>query len=130
MPDPNAKRILWYIFAGSKGGINRARIIDLLKEHPYNMNQLAEALKLDYKAIQHHISVLEKNNIVSKIGEKYGVLYFISNYLETNIDAFNEIRSHMKMKSGLSDRIAYSLQNQLYNFKWVYCILCHLFECL
>lgn len=98
MPDPNAKCILWYIFAGSKGGINRARIIDLLKEHPYNMNQLAEALKLDYKAIQHHISVLEKNNIVSKIGEKYGVLYFISNYLETNIDAFNEIRSHMKMK--------------------------------
>jgi DNA-binding transcriptional ArsR family regulator len=98
MPDPNAKRILWYIFAGSKGGINRARIIDLLKEHPYNMNQLAEALKLDYKAIQHHISVLEKNNIVNKIGEKYGVLYFISNYLETNIDAFNEIRSQMKMK--------------------------------
>jgi DNA-binding transcriptional ArsR family regulator len=98
MPDPNAKRILWYIFAGSKGGINRARIIDLLKEHPYNMNQLAEALKLDYKAIQHHIFVLEKNNIVSKIGEKYGVLYFISNYLETNIDAFNEIRSQMKMK--------------------------------
>jgi DNA-binding transcriptional ArsR family regulator len=98
MPDPNAKRILWYIFAGSKGGINRARIIDLLKEHPYNMNQLTEALKLDYKAIQHHISLLEKNNIVSKIGEKYGVLYFISNYLETNIDAFNEIRSQMKLK--------------------------------
>lgn len=57
-------------------GINRAKIIDLLKEYPYNINQLAEALKLDYKAIQHHISVLEKNNIVSKIGEKYGVLYF------------------------------------------------------
>jgi DNA-binding transcriptional ArsR family regulator len=96
MPDPDAKRIFWYIFAGSKGGINRAKIIDLLKVHPYNMNQLAEALKLDYKAIQHHISVLEKNNIVDKMGEKYGVLYFISNYLETNIEAFNEIRSKMK----------------------------------
>jgi DNA-binding transcriptional ArsR family regulator len=98
MPDPNAKRILWYLFAGSRGGINRAKIIDLLKEHPYNMNQLAEALKLDYKAIQHHISVLEKNNIVNKIGEKYGVLYFVSNYLEENIDAFNEIRSQMITK--------------------------------
>ena len=72
MPDPNAKRILWYLFAGSRGGINRARIVDLLKEHPYNMNQMAETLMLDYKAIQHHISVLEKNNIVSKMGEKYG----------------------------------------------------------
>jgi DNA-binding transcriptional ArsR family regulator len=96
MPDPNAKRLLWYIFAGSKGGINRVKIIDLLKEHPYNMNQLAEALKLDYKAIQHHISVLEKNNMVSKMGEKYGVLYFISNYLEANVDTFNEIRSQIK----------------------------------
>ena len=79
-----------------RGGINRTRIVDLLKEHPYNMNQLSEALKLDYKAIQHHILVLEKNNIVSKIGEKYGVLYFISNYLESNIDAFNEIIFQMK----------------------------------
>jgi DNA-binding transcriptional ArsR family regulator len=98
MPDPNAKRILWYIFAGTRGGINRAKIIDLLKEHPYNMNQLAEALKLDYKAIQHHISILEKNNMVNKIGEKYGVLYFVSNYLEANIGAFNEIWSQMKTK--------------------------------
>ena len=96
MPDPNAKRILWYVFAGSKGGNNRIKIVDLLKERPYNINQLAEAIKLDYKAIQHHISVLEKNNIVSKMGEKYGVLYFVSNYFEANIDAFNEIRSKIK----------------------------------
>jgi DNA-binding transcriptional ArsR family regulator len=96
MPDPNAKRILWYLFAGSKGGNNRIKIVDLLKERPYNINQLAEAIKLDYKAIQHHISVLEKNNIISKMGEKYGVLYFLSNYLEANIDVLNEIRSQMK----------------------------------
>jgi DNA-binding transcriptional ArsR family regulator len=96
MPDPNAKRILWYLFAGSRGGKNRVKIILLLKERPYNINQLAESLKLDYKAIQHHVSVLEKNNMISKMGEKYGVLYFLSNYLEANLDAFNEIRSQMK----------------------------------
>ena len=96
MLDSNAKRLLWYLFAGSRGGNNRTRIIDLLKERPYNMNQLAEALGLDYKAIQHHIMVLEKNNLVSKIGEKYGVVYFISNYLEVNIEAFNEIKSKIK----------------------------------
>ena len=96
MLDSNAKRLLWYLFAGSRGGNNRTRIIDLLKERPYNMNQLAEALGLDYKAIQHHIMVLEKNNLVSKIVEKYGVVYFISNYLEVNIEAFNEIKSKIK----------------------------------
>ncbi|MFL6391910.1 MAG: ArsR/SmtB family transcription factor [Nitrososphaeraceae archaeon] len=96
MPDPNARRLFWYLFAGSKGGYNRIKVIDLLKERPYNINQLAEALGLDYKAIQHHIIVLEKNNLVGKIGEKYGILYFISNYLEANIESLNEIRSKLK----------------------------------
>lgn len=93
MTDPNAKRLLWFLFAGSRGGDNRIKIIDLLKERPYNINQLSESLGLDYKAIQHHILVLQKNNMITKMGEKYGVLYFISNYLEDNIEAFNEIKS-------------------------------------
>ena len=92
MPDPNAKRLLWYLFAGSRGGEKRIKIIDLIKERPYNMNQLAEVMGVDYKAVQHHIGVLEKNNMVTKTGEKYGVLYFISNYLEVNIEAFNEVK--------------------------------------
>jgi DNA-binding transcriptional ArsR family regulator len=102
MPDPEAKRLLWFLFAGSRGGENRIRIIDLLKEQPHNMNQLAEALGVDYKAVQHHIGVLEKNNMVTKIGEKYGVLYFISNYLEANIEAFNEVRAAIDKKGNLS----------------------------
>ncbi|MGI0024931.1 MAG: ArsR family transcriptional regulator, partial [Nitrososphaera sp.] len=53
MPDPEAKRLLWFLFAGSRGGDNRIRIIDLLKDQPYNINQLAEALGVDYKAVQH-----------------------------------------------------------------------------
>lgn len=98
MPDPDAKRLLWFLFAGSRGGENRIKIIDLLKDRPYNMNQLAEAMNLDYKAIQHHIGVLEKNNMVTKSGEKYGVLYFISNYLDVNINAFNEVKSAIEKK--------------------------------
>jgi DNA-binding transcriptional ArsR family regulator len=99
MPDPEAKRLLWYLFAGSRGGENRIKIIDLLKERPHNVNQLAEALGVDYKAVQHHIGVLEKNNLVIKKGEKYGVLYFISNYLEANIGAFNEIMGQLTRRT-------------------------------
>jgi DNA-binding transcriptional ArsR family regulator len=102
MPDPEAKRLLWFLFAGSRGGENRIRIIDLLKGQPYNMNQLAEALGLDYKAVQHHVGVLEKNNMVTRAGEKYGVLYFISNYLEANVEAFNEVRAAFDRKVGLN----------------------------
>lgn len=99
MPDPDARRLLWYLFAGSRGGENRIKIIDLLKERPHNINQLAEALGVDYKAVQHHIGVLEKNNMVTRTGEKYGVLYFISNYLEVNIEAFSEIRAAIDKKN-------------------------------
>jgi DNA-binding transcriptional ArsR family regulator len=93
MPDPDAKRLLCFIFAGSRGGETRIRIIDFLKKRPYNINQLAEALGVDYKLVQHHIGVLERNNMVTKTGEKYAVLYFISNYLEANIETLNEIQA-------------------------------------
>ena len=102
MYDREAKRLLWYLFAGSRGGENRIKIIDLIKEQPHNINQLADALGVDYKAVQHHIGVLEKNNMVTKVGEKYGVLYFISNYLEANIGAFNEIREAINRKGDLA----------------------------
>ena len=91
MSDPTARRLLWYLFAGSKGGENRIKIIHLLQDTPLNINRMAEVLDLDYKAVQHHVDVLEKNNLVSRMGEKYGIMYFVSNYLESNMDTFKEI---------------------------------------
>ena len=93
--DPDAKRLLWFVFAGSRGGLNRLKIISKLRENPFNINQLAKELGLDYKAIQHHIRVLEKNNMTTKIGEKYNVTYFISTYLEVNMEAFEEIEGKL-----------------------------------
>ena len=89
--DPYSKRLLWFIFAGSRGGLNRLKIIQILRNLPLNTNQLSKELNLDYKAIQHHIRVLEKNNLITKAGEKYGVIYFISTFLEVNMETFDEI---------------------------------------
>jgi len=91
MSDPAARRLLWYLFAGSKGGENGIKIINLLQDTPLNINRMAEVLNLDYKAVQHHVDVLQKNNLVSRMGEKYGIMYFVSNYLESNMDTFKEI---------------------------------------
>jgi len=93
--DPDAKRLLWFVFAASRGGLNRLKIISKLKENPLNTNQLAKELGLDYKAIQHHIKVLEKNNMITKVGEKYGVTYFISTFLEVNMESFEEIEGKL-----------------------------------
>ena len=94
--DPHARRLLWFVFAGSRGGLNRLRIITALKEKPQNTNQLANELGLDYKSIQHHINVLEKNNLISKEGEKYGITFFISTFLEVNMETFNEIANKLE----------------------------------
>lgn len=93
--DPDAKRLLWFVFAGSRGGLNRLKIISQLKQNPKNTNQLANELGLDYKAIQHHIKVLEKNNMITRVGEKYGVIYFISTYLEVNMETLEEIEGKL-----------------------------------
>ena len=93
--DPDVKRLFWYVFAGSRGGLNRLRIISSLKEKPLNINQLAKQLNLDYKAIQHHIKNLEKNNLITKMGEKYAVTYFISTFLEVNMETFEEIETKL-----------------------------------
>ncbi len=94
--DPHARRLLWFVFAGSRGGLNRLRIITALKEKPQNTNQLANELGLDYKAIQHHINVLKKNNLISKEGEKYGITFFISTFLQVNMETFDEIANKLE----------------------------------
>jgi predicted transcriptional regulator len=62
----------------------------LLLQKQYNTHQLSKELDLDYKAVQHHMKVLEKNNLVSKIGDKYGAIYHISGFLEQNIRALDD----------------------------------------
>lgn len=85
------KRVLWYLIAGTRGGLNRAKIIKALSERPYNANQLADELGLDYKTMRHHLDVLVKNKILLVQGEKYGAMYFISDNMENNMDEFNKI---------------------------------------
>jgi DNA-binding transcriptional ArsR family regulator len=94
--DPAVKRLIWYLIAGSRGGANRGKIINLLRERPYNANQLAEKVHLDYKSVQHHIAVLKKNNIIDSEGDKYGVLYFLAPYFESQIDVFDEVWQRIK----------------------------------
>jgi len=94
--DPYAKRLLWFVFAGSRGGTNRLRLVQAIQKTPLNANQLAKELGLDYKAIIHHVRVLEKNNIITRIGEKYNVTFFISAFLEANLDSFLEIAQKLE----------------------------------
>ena len=87
----NTKRLIWWLLAGSRGGVNRARIILTLHDMPSNANQLAEHLNLDYKTIRHHLDILEKNDAIVPQGDGYGTVYFVSDDIEANFDDFRQI---------------------------------------
>jgi DNA-binding transcriptional ArsR family regulator len=90
--DPRFKRLLWYLISSTRGGVNRAKIINFLNENPSNANQLANQLKMDYKTIIHHLEVLKKNGlVVTENEESYGATYFISPLMEKNYSALKEI---------------------------------------
>ncbi len=90
------KIVFWLLFVGSRGGTNRIRIMSALRNRPRNRNQLATELGIDYKNIQHHIKVLEGNNLVKKIGNLYGVTYYVSALFENNEIVFDEIVARLR----------------------------------
>lgn len=90
------KKVLWWLILGTRGGVNRAKIIKKLNERPYNAHQLAEELNVNYRTIRHHIKILEDSDVVNSAGEKYGKMYFLSDSMEKNYDDFEIIWKQVK----------------------------------
>ena len=108
------KYLLGWLIAGTRGGPTRAKIIVALKETPQNANQLATLLKMDYKTMRHHLEVLEKNKIITSVGDRYGATYFLSQVMEDNYVLFEEIvkkigkkykKEHTKLEKQMSNRL-------------------------
>ena len=92
------KYLLGWLIAGTRGGASRAQIIRTLNESPQNANQLANALKLDYRTIRHHLDVLQKNGVITSAGDRYGTTYFLSPVMEENYAVFEEILNRIWQK--------------------------------
>jgi DNA-binding MarR family transcriptional regulator len=93
---PVLDKRLWFLLAGTRGGVNRARILQSLHDRPLNANDLASRLHLDYKTVRHHLDVLRENDCVMTLGnEGYGLLYTLSPRLQNHFDDFEEIRRRL-----------------------------------
>ena len=88
---PETKKLFWFMFAGTRGGMNRIRIMQHLRNNPTNTHKLSQELDSDYKGIQHHLKVLLQNNLVTKVGSNYGGIYFPSELFEGSKAVFDEI---------------------------------------
>ena len=80
--DPQTRSLLKYMFAATRGGRSRLCIVGLLLENRLNRHQLARAVGMDYKAVEHHLRVMEKNRLVERDGDGYGCTYRASALLE------------------------------------------------
>jgi len=79
------------MIGGTRGGFNRARIIRALRDSPQNAHQLSQTLGVDYSTIRHHVEVMEKNDLITTVGDRYGKLYFLSDRMAENYSFFEEI---------------------------------------
>jgi DNA-binding transcriptional ArsR family regulator len=84
------RRVIWWLIVGTKGGVNRARILRALRERPYNANQLSDVLGLDYKTVRHHLKVLLDNKVITEAGGGYGMVYFLSEGMEGEYEVFKD----------------------------------------
>ncbi len=102
---PVLDKQLWYLVAGTRGGLNRARILIALRDQPCNANDLAGRLALDYKTVRHHLDILRENDCIMTMGgEGYGMLYTLSPRLQTHYEAFETIWRHMEEARDLGKR--------------------------
>ncbi|MGD8432311.1 MAG: winged helix-turn-helix domain-containing protein [Nitrosopumilaceae archaeon] len=92
---PQIKIMFWFLFASTKGAATRIKIVNLLRDQPYNANQIAKEVSLDYKAVRHHLDKLEKNNLVEKLDTHYGGSYYLSNLFDENWKIYDEISSRV-----------------------------------
>ena len=93
---------LWYLIAGTRGGINRARILQTLRERPRNANDLAGLLGLDYKTIRHLLDVLHDNDCIMALGgASYGLLYSLSPRLQAHFEDFLEVWRRLEARRDL-----------------------------
>ena len=90
-PDSRFKMILWSIIAGTRGGINRAKILNLIKDTPMNANKIATVLNLDHKTIAHHVKILSKNDLIVKAEKDYAAEYQLTQIMKDNQSVLEEI---------------------------------------
>jgi predicted ArsR family transcriptional regulator len=81
----------WYVLAGTRGGTNRARILQAVADRPRNPHQLADDLDLDYKTVRHHLEVLVDKDMARSSGDEYGAVYLLTDQAQDHWETIEDI---------------------------------------
>ncbi|MEM0128526.1 MAG: hypothetical protein QXO03_05550 [Thermoplasmatales archaeon] len=59
----------------------RSRIVLIIMEKPMNKNGIRNRLNVNYRTVEHHVSVLVKNRILDGDFRKYNSIFYISDQM-------------------------------------------------
>lgn len=90
------ERLIWWLFAGTRGGPMRTNIVLLLKQEPLNANQISGRLGIDYKTARHHLDILVKNKVLTFEGDRYGRMFFLSDAMDESYPIFRKVCGEVK----------------------------------
>ena len=96
--DPYARKLFSQVFTGMNGRYTRMKIIKALVEEPSNVNQISKKLGYDYKSIQRNLKILQKNQLVESVGDRYGEMYFVSDLLMKNLKTLDGVLRGVDIK--------------------------------
>lgn len=71
--------------------VSRTIIMKIVRKKQLNAYQISQETDLDHKAVLHHLRILEKNNLVVKIGARYGGKYSPTLFFRQHEIFFDEI---------------------------------------
>ena len=85
---------------GTRGGVKRAEIIQLVARRAYNAHEISRLLGVDYKTARHHLKILVENDVLQAGDEAYGALYTWSATMKQHVATWDEIQASLADASG------------------------------
>lgn len=98
MNEVSERRLLWWLLVGTRGGATRVRLLRAIMAKPLNAHQLAKELDVDYTTVRHHLDVLVKHRVLEAVGESYGAIFYLSNWLTQKSELLGEILDENRKK--------------------------------
>ena len=90
----NDKELLNLIL-GREGGKTTLKIIDEILVKPYNKNQLAKILNIDYNTVTHHIKIMRQHEYITEEQLGKSFYYHPSKKLFKSIKEYRIIRNYV-----------------------------------
>ncbi len=89
--DPYTVKLLSQVFTGMQGRYTRLKMILTIAENPLNTLQLSKDLGYDFKSIKRNLEILEENHLIERGGTGYGMMFFLSEQMETNLPTLLQV---------------------------------------